>query len=106
MDTGILMFVTPQALAVTDLARACEERRIESLWVPEHPVVPVRYRLDPGPAAVRGRRTRDRGRSALTRRARPHEQARGARPPRSEAETPVPRPTDRGTEERSWLTGL
>jgi len=49
VDTGILMFVTPRALAVTDLARACEERRIESLWVPEHPVVPV-HSTSPFPA--------------------------------------------------------
>ncbi len=43
MDVGILMFVTERALPVTELARACEERGIESLWVPEHPVVPVAY---------------------------------------------------------------
>src|SRR5947207_3356825 len=35
------MFVTGSALPVTDLARACEERGLESLWVPEHPVVPA-----------------------------------------------------------------
>jgi len=43
MDVGILMFVTGRALPVTDLARACEERGLESLWVPEHPIVPVHY---------------------------------------------------------------
>lgn len=43
MDVGVLMFVTPRALGVTELARACEERGLESLWVPEHPVVPARY---------------------------------------------------------------
>jgi probable F420-dependent oxidoreductase len=37
------MFVTEHALPVTDLARACEERGLESLWVPEHPVVPVEH---------------------------------------------------------------
>jgi len=37
------MFVTGSALSVTDLARACEERGLESLWVPEHPVVPARH---------------------------------------------------------------
>src|SRR5438477_364046 len=37
------MFVTGSALPVTDLARACEERGLESLWVPEHPVVPARH---------------------------------------------------------------
>jgi probable F420-dependent oxidoreductase len=43
MDVGILMFVTERALPVTDLARACEERGLESLWVPEHPIVPAEY---------------------------------------------------------------
>ena len=43
MDVGVLMFVTERAMAVTDLARACEERGLESLWVPEHPVVPVAH---------------------------------------------------------------
>src|SRR5262250_2869092 len=43
MELGILMFVTERSLAVTDLARACEERNLESLWVPEHPVVPVEH---------------------------------------------------------------
>lgn len=43
MHVGVLMFVTPRALPATDLARACEERGIESLWVPEHPVVPRDY---------------------------------------------------------------
>src|SRR5206468_3895043 len=37
------MFVTGSALPITDLARACEERGLESLWVPEHPVVPARH---------------------------------------------------------------
>jgi probable F420-dependent oxidoreductase len=43
MDVGILMFVTERSLPVTDLAPACEERGIESLWVPEHPIVPVEH---------------------------------------------------------------
>jgi len=43
LDVGVLMFVTERALPITELARACEERGIESLWVPEHPVVPVHY---------------------------------------------------------------
>jgi probable F420-dependent oxidoreductase len=43
MDVGILQFVTERALHVTELAPACEQRGIESLWVPEHPVVPVHY---------------------------------------------------------------
>lgn len=43
MDVGILMFVTERALPVTELAKECEARGIESLWVPEHPVVPAAY---------------------------------------------------------------
>jgi probable F420-dependent oxidoreductase len=43
MKLGVLMFVTERAVPVTDLARACEERGVESLWVPEHPVVPVEH---------------------------------------------------------------
>jgi alkanesulfonate monooxygenase SsuD/methylene tetrahydromethanopterin reductase-like flavin-dependent oxidoreductase (luciferase family) len=43
MHVGVLQFVTPRALPVGDLAVACEQRGIESLWVPEHPVVPVDY---------------------------------------------------------------
>jgi probable F420-dependent oxidoreductase len=41
MHVGILMFVTERSLPVTELATACEERGIESLWLPEHPVVPT-----------------------------------------------------------------
>jgi len=43
MQIGILMFVTERSLPVTELAQACEARGIESLWVPEHPVVPAAY---------------------------------------------------------------
>jgi probable F420-dependent oxidoreductase len=43
VDVGVLTFVTERGLPVTELARACEERGIESLWVPEHPVVPVHH---------------------------------------------------------------
>jgi probable F420-dependent oxidoreductase len=54
MDVGILMFVTERSLPVTDLATACEERGIESLWVPEHPVVPTGTHT-PYPLAEDGR---------------------------------------------------
>ena len=43
MDVGILTFATERSLPITDLARACEERALESLWLPEHPVVPDAY---------------------------------------------------------------
>jgi probable F420-dependent oxidoreductase len=48
---GVLQFVTERAIAIGDLAPACEARALESLWVPEHPVVPsdyeTRYPLTP-----------------------------------------------------------
>ena len=44
MNVGILMFVTERALSITELAKECETRGIESLWVPEHPVVPAQYK--------------------------------------------------------------
>src|SRR5215470_2423954 len=43
MHVGISMFVTERALAVTALATGCEERGLESLWLPEHPLVPRDY---------------------------------------------------------------
>jgi probable F420-dependent oxidoreductase len=44
MHVGVLQFVTPRGVAIGDLAAACEQRGLESLWVPEHPVVPVDYK--------------------------------------------------------------
>src|SRR4051812_38963187 len=41
MKIGIVMFATDEAIAITDLARACEERGFESLFVPEHSHIPV-----------------------------------------------------------------
>ena len=43
MHLGVLQFVTERSLHVAELAPACEQRGIESLWVPEHPVVPSAY---------------------------------------------------------------
>jgi probable F420-dependent oxidoreductase len=43
VHTGVLQFVTERSAHVTDLAIACEQRGLESLWVPEHPVVPTDY---------------------------------------------------------------
>jgi probable F420-dependent oxidoreductase len=49
--TGVLTFPTGPAPPITAIARACEERGLESLWIPEHPVVPAyhetRYPLTP-----------------------------------------------------------
>ena len=41
MKIGIVMFATDEAIAITELARACEERGFESLFVPEHSHIPV-----------------------------------------------------------------
>jgi probable F420-dependent oxidoreductase len=54
MHVGILSFATERALPVTELAQACEERGLESLWLPEHPVVPVEHET-PYPLSENGR---------------------------------------------------
>ncbi|HSE94165.1 MAG TPA: LLM class F420-dependent oxidoreductase [Methylomirabilota bacterium] len=41
MNIGVCMFNTDYAIRIEDLARACEERGFESLWVPEHTHIPV-----------------------------------------------------------------
>src|SRR5262245_30872023 len=51
MDLGVLQFVTERALPVTELAAALETRGLESLWVPEHPVVPSAYETRYPPSA-------------------------------------------------------
>ena len=41
MEIGITMFVTQSSIHVSDLARHCEDFGFESLWLPEHSVIPV-----------------------------------------------------------------
>ena len=41
MKVGITQFVTDRTIDIVSLARHCERLGFESLWVPEHPVVPV-----------------------------------------------------------------
>ena len=41
MQYGITTFPTDYSIPVTELARAAEERRLESLWVAEHSHIPV-----------------------------------------------------------------
>ena len=41
MHYGIVMFSTHYAIRPDELARACEERGFESLWVPEHTHIPA-----------------------------------------------------------------
>jgi probable F420-dependent oxidoreductase len=44
MHAGITMFATDYAIRIDDLARAAEERRFESLFVPEHTHIPTSRR--------------------------------------------------------------
>jgi len=48
---GIVMFATDETIAVTELARAVEERGFESLFLPEHSHIPV-SRLTPWPGGA------------------------------------------------------
>lgn len=41
MEIGVCMFNTDYAIRIEDLARACEERGFESLWLPEHTHIPA-----------------------------------------------------------------
>src|ERR1051325_11945695 len=44
MHHGICMFATEYAIRIDDLARGCESRGCESLWVPEHTHIPTSRR--------------------------------------------------------------
>src|SRR5512132_603666 len=44
MDLGLTMFPTDYAIDVPSLARACEERGFESLFLPEHTHIPTSRR--------------------------------------------------------------
>ena len=44
MHVGVTMFATDYSIRVDDLARACEERGFESLWLPEHTHIPASRR--------------------------------------------------------------
>jgi probable F420-dependent oxidoreductase len=41
---GVTIFATDQSIGIVELARAVEERGLESLWVPEHTHIPVSRR--------------------------------------------------------------
>src|SRR4051795_4511217 len=49
MDIGVSIFVTDESIGVVEVARAAEERGIESLFLPEHTHIPV-SRVTPYPA--------------------------------------------------------
>jgi probable F420-dependent oxidoreductase len=44
MDIGILVATTAKTGAIDAIARAVEEGGYESLWIPEHPVIPVGFK--------------------------------------------------------------
>jgi probable F420-dependent oxidoreductase len=43
MDIGILIIATARAGAIDTIARAVEDRGYESMWIPDHPVIPVGF---------------------------------------------------------------
>lgn len=43
MKIGLVMIATEQAVDTATVARKAEELGFDSLWLPEHPIVPVRY---------------------------------------------------------------
>jgi probable F420-dependent oxidoreductase len=47
MKLGVTMFATDQAMDIVALARACEERGLASLYVPEHTHIPTSRRTPP-----------------------------------------------------------
>ena len=51
MKFGVAMFMTDYSMQPAELAMACEERRIESLWAPEHSHIPV-SRQSPWPGGA------------------------------------------------------
>jgi alkanesulfonate monooxygenase SsuD/methylene tetrahydromethanopterin reductase-like flavin-dependent oxidoreductase (luciferase family) len=44
MEIGILVATTAQTGDVAEIARAVEAAGYESLWIPEHPVIPVGFK--------------------------------------------------------------
>jgi probable F420-dependent oxidoreductase len=53
MDIGILIIATARAGSIDTIARTVEERGYESIWIPEHPVVPIGFKT-PVPVAGGG----------------------------------------------------
>ncbi len=46
MDVGILVATTARTGDVAEIARAAEAAGYESLWIPEHPVIPVGFKTE------------------------------------------------------------
>ena len=47
MDIGIALLMTQHDFNTIDLARLIEELGFESLWAPEHGIIPVDFKVDP-----------------------------------------------------------
>ena len=47
MDIGIALLMTQHDFNTIDLARLVEELGFESLWAPEHGIIPVDFKVDP-----------------------------------------------------------
>ena len=56
MDIGISTFPTDYSIDIALLAKRAEELGFDSLWVPEHPVLPVNTKT-PWPGFARWRDT-------------------------------------------------
>ena len=44
MDIGILIIATARAGSMDTIARAVEDRGYESIWIPDHPVIPIGFK--------------------------------------------------------------
>jgi probable F420-dependent oxidoreductase len=44
MDIGILVIATARAGSIDTIARAVEDRGYESIWIPDHPVIPIGFK--------------------------------------------------------------
>ena len=44
MDIGILIIATARAGSIDTIARAVEDRGYESIWIPDHPVIPLGFK--------------------------------------------------------------
>ena len=53
MRYGVTLFATDTSIGIIELAKAVEERGLDSLWVPEHTHIPTSRRT-PYPAAADG----------------------------------------------------
>ena len=53
MRFGVTLFATDRSIGIVELAKAVEERGLDSVWLPEHTHIPTSRRT-PYPAAADG----------------------------------------------------